>query len=187
MYSILLHRKLCSERHSYRPGEQGKCMTQPCIQRRSGYGVSYSKLLDSMSEDTGGRFILLWRYRYSTGQPFLIVHSNLSRITHKFPHIKRNILFFTLRFIATGLPSSNSNPAAPPSPDIPSSFSRSSSSNSAMVLRLGLTVASFGALVSPAGFCWLEMVDVSCDEDALNESTVCYRGEVGMSPYLSFQ
>lgn len=88
-------------------------------------------------------------------------------ITCNAPYIKRNILFFTLLFIVTGFPSSSSNPAAPPSPDIPSSFSRNSSSNSAIVLRLGLTSASVGVFVSPAGFCWLGMADdVSCDEVA---------------------
>lgn len=47
--------------------------------------------------------------------------------------IYRNMLFLTLLFMLTGWPSSSSNPAAPPSPDMDSNFSRSSSSNSACV------------------------------------------------------
>lgn len=48
-------------------------------------------------------------------------------------YINRNILFLTPLFIAVGLPSSNSMPASPPSPDLPSIFIRSSSSISAIV------------------------------------------------------
>lgn len=44
-----------------------------------------------------------------------------------------NILFFTLRFIDTGWPSSISTPASPPSPARPVIFCRSSSSSCAMV------------------------------------------------------
>lgn len=43
----------------------------------------------------------------------------------------RNMLFFTLRFIATGAPSSYSIPASPPSPERPDILRRSSSSNCA--------------------------------------------------------
>lgn len=48
------------------------------------------------------------------------------------------LLFLTLRFIATGCPSSYSMPASPPSPDRPDILSLISSSSSAMVFRLGL-------------------------------------------------
>jgi hypothetical protein len=58
-------------------------------------------------------------------------------------HINLNMFSLTPLFIATGFPFSSSIPAAPPSPDIPSSFWRSSSSSWAIVfLRLSCLVAS---------------------------------------------
>lgn len=54
-----------------------------------------------------------------------------------------NMLFLTALFIVAGLPSSVSTPLAPPSPDISSSFLRSSSSDSASVfLRVAVVFAA---------------------------------------------
>lgn len=54
-----------------------------------------------------------------------------------------NMLFLTALFIVAGLPSSVSTPLAPPSPDISSSFLRSSSSDSASVfLRVVVVFAA---------------------------------------------
>ncbi|KAI1147848.1 hypothetical protein F4825DRAFT_436039 [Nemania diffusa] len=56
-------------------------------------------------------------------------------------HIYRDIVFLTLLFIATGLPSSYSMPASPPSPAMPDIFRRSSSSCCAIVffyIRIGV-------------------------------------------------
>lgn len=50
-----------------------------------------------------------------------------------YPQIYLNMLFFTPLFMETGFPFSSSMPASPPSPAMPSSFWRSSSSNSACV------------------------------------------------------
>jgi len=52
-----------------------------------------------------------------------------------------NILLLTLRFIATGWPSSYSTPDSPPSPERPDIFWRNSSSSSAWVLCLGFGVS----------------------------------------------
>ena len=73
-------------------------------------------------------------------------------------HINRNMLLLTLLFIATGCPFSSSRPAAPPSPEMPSSFCRSSSSSSAIVFFFGFgssaaTDASFEAVASEAYIC----------------------------------
>lgn len=55
------------------------------------------------------------------------------------------MLFLTLRFMVFGFPSSYSIPAAPPSPDICSSFSRSSSSAWATDLRFAGCWLLFGS------------------------------------------
>jgi hypothetical protein len=52
-------------------------------------------------------------------------------------HMYRNMLFLTLRFMDTGLPSSYSTPLSPPSPERPRNFSCSSWSSSACVFFLG--------------------------------------------------
>ncbi len=74
------------------------------------------------------------------------------------PYINLNIFCFTPLFIATGLPSSSSNPAAPPSPDISSNLTRSCSSSSAMVFFFG-----FDAPVS-AGVFWSGCYGLLSDE-----------------------
>lgn len=56
--------------------------------------------------------------------------------------ITLNIFSLTPLFIATGFPPSNSKPASPPSPDIASSFCRSSSSASCTVFGFLLTTTA---------------------------------------------
>lgn len=73
-------------------------------------------------------------------------------------YINLNIFCFTPLFIATGLPSSSSNPAAPPSPDISSNLTRSSSSSSAMVFLFG-----FGASLSTGVF-WSDCCGLLLDK-----------------------
>lgn len=71
------------------------------------------------------------------------------------PHLQDqiylNILFFTLRFIETGWPSSNSTPDSPPSPLRPAIFRRSSSSISAMVFFFLGGSGDFDSVVEEAG------------------------------------
>jgi hypothetical protein len=89
-------------------------------------------------------------------------------------HITRNIFSFTPRFIAAGLPSSNSNPASPPSPDIPSSLSRSSSSSSAIVFFL------MGSFLSEAAFL-LESTSEVCKWCQRNGRVLAWQGRTLLS------
>jgi hypothetical protein len=73
------------------------------------------------------------------------VETDGERIGEERPHL--NILDFTPRFIATGMPSSSSSPDAPPSPLRSSRLAISAASISAMVCFLGgCAVGSDGCL-----------------------------------------
>lgn len=77
-------------------------------------------------------------------------HSHLSQTTPECagqPHITLNMLDLTPLFSPSAFPPSYSTPAEPPSPDMPSSLSLSSSSSSAMVFFRGGT----GSLASFSG------------------------------------
>lgn len=103
------------------------------------------------------------RYQLKPASYNYLIHCGAPTSSQPRHHqIYRNMLFLTLRFMVFGLPSSYSIPAAPPSPDICSSFSRSSSSAWATDLRFAGWDCGWLLFEcdSESGDCWLLELDL---------------------------